>query len=93
MPSRFDPSSSAEIDLEKPYDIYVAETPYKIVIYRRAHFRGLKMLARSGDLDFRAEFLEIGQANGDSVFVRRHSVIKFCDPDSKLIEEQPDPPR
>jgi hypothetical protein len=101
MPSRFDPTDTGEVDPERPYDIYVAETPYKLVVYRRAFFRGVKHLeVSSGERhgvtysehrSFFSEFMEIGQANGDSVFVKRYNIVKFCDPESKLIEEQTNP--
>jgi hypothetical protein len=92
MPSRFDPGAAGEVDPEKPYDIYVAETQHKIVVYRRAFFRGVKCLERShGYTSFLSEYMEIGQSNGDSVFVRRHAIVKFCDPETKLIDEPTEP--
>jgi len=100
MPSRLDPTDTGEVDPERPYDIYVAETQQKVVVYRRAFFRGVKHREggqRHGSTyteyrSFASEFMEIGQANGDSVFVRRYSIVKFCDPETKLTEEQANPP-
>jgi hypothetical protein len=87
MPSRFDPVPIDEIDRDKPYDIYVTEAPQIIVVYKKAFFRGLKDLLRRQQHDFAADFLEIGQANGQSVFVRRGSIVKFCEPGTELIGE------
>jgi hypothetical protein len=93
MPSRFEPIPVDEIDLENPYDIYVSEaSPQRIVVYRKAFFRGLKDLLRRQQHDFAADFVEIGQANGQSVFVRRSSIVKFCKPGTELIEQIPPKP-
>lgn len=87
MPSRFDPVPVDEIDREKSYDIYVSESQ-RIVVYRSAFFRGVRDLLRRQQHDFASDFMEIGQANGQSVFVRRGSVVKFCEPGVELTEEQ-----
>ena len=87
MPSRFEPLPIDEVDYIKPYDIYVTENQ-KVVVYRRAFFRGLRDLLRRQQHDFAADFLEIGQGNGQSVFVRRNSIVKFCEPGVSLTEEQ-----
>ena len=102
MPSRFEPTDSGEVDPERPYDIYVVENQNRIVVYRRAFFRGVKHLESTGGesygsrtayyRSFLTEYMEIGQANGDSVFVKRYNIIKFCDPETKLIDEQANPP-
>jgi hypothetical protein len=85
---RFDAPDPDELDLAKRYDIYVAETPYRMVVYRGAFIRGLKCFAHAGTFSTHHEFIEIEQANGDWVLVRRHSVIKLCDMGGKLQEEE-----
>lgn len=87
MPSRFDPMPIDEVDCAKPYDIYVLENQ-KLHVYRNAYFQGLKDLLRRQQHDFAADFTEIRQSNGQSVFVRRSSVVKFCDPGVELIAVQ-----
>jgi hypothetical protein len=91
MPSRFGDEPLAEIDLSKRYDIYVAEMGRRIVVYRGARFRGMRGLERSGRYDISSEFYEIEQANGDPLFIRRHAVLKFCEPGTRLVEEVVDP--
>jgi hypothetical protein len=88
MPSRFDDQVPEEIELGKPYDIYVSETNQNIFVYRSALFRGVRSLARIARHDFVADFMEIEQSNGVSVFVQRHSIIKFCEPGQKFISEK-----
>jgi hypothetical protein len=92
MPSRFGDDPLPEIDLSRRYDIYVAEMGRRIIVYRGASFRGMRGLERSGRFDISAEFYEIEQANGEVVFIRRHNVLKFCEPGTKLVEEIVVPP-
>ena len=92
MPSRFEQQPDDEIDLSKRYDIYVQESGHRLIVYRGSLFRALKRLAPRSRIDAFCDFYEIEQANGDVVFIRRHSVVKFCEPDTKLIEEEIRPP-
>lgn len=85
---RLDLPDSNEVDIGKRYDIYVAETPARIVVYRNAFFRGMKLLGEHGRFDLRAEFVEIEQSNGQTVFVRRYSIVKFCDVGTALVDEK-----
>jgi hypothetical protein len=91
MSSRFDDPVPEEIGLEKPYDIYVSEANQGIFVYRGAMFRGVRSLARIARHDFAADFMEIEQSNGDSIFVRRASIVKFCEPGKKFISEKINP--
>jgi len=91
MPSRFGDDPLPEIDLSKRYDIYVTEMGRRIVVYRGARFRGMRGLEPSGRFDMRSEFYEIEQSNGEPLFIRRHSILKFCEPGTRLMEELIDP--
>jgi hypothetical protein len=51
----------------------------------------MKGLAQRGRLDFGSEFIEIQQANDQKLFLRRHSVVKFCEPGTTLTMEQLQP--
>ena len=84
--SRFDPGPTDAVDIENPYDIYVLEGR-TTVVYRRAFFRGIARLAATQRHELWSEFIEIMQANGSSVFVRRHGVVKFCEPGTTLEGE------
>ena len=88
MPSRLDDLVPEEIELGKPYDIYVSEANQNIVVYRSALFRGVRSLARVARHDFACEFMEIEQSNGVSVFVQRLSILKFCEAGQKFISEK-----
>ena len=87
MPGRMEMTDSNAVDIGKRYDIYVAETPTRVVVYRGAFFRGAKFLEKSRTFDFGSEFFEVEQANGEVVMLKKHSIIKFCDPGSKVTPE------
>jgi len=65
------------IDTGKRYDVYCAERGQEVV-YRNARFKGRSTLLPRGQHDFAAEFIELEQADGTTLFIARTSVIKFC---------------
>jgi len=88
MPGREDFTESNTVDIGKRYDIYVAETNSRVVVYRKAFFRGLKELEKERTRYFAwSDFIEIEQSDGSSVFVRKYSVVCFCDAGTKLTCE------
>ena len=87
MPGRTEFTESNTVDIGKRYDIYVAETQSRVVVYRNAFFRGLKELEKEGRYYSFHEFVEIEQSDGSSVFVRRYSLLCFCDAGKKLTCE------
>ncbi len=68
------------VDTTKQYDIYCSEGAAQLAVYRNALFKGARSLLSSAPHDPRTEFLELEQANGETVFVARSSVVKFCEP-------------
>jgi len=82
-----DMTDSNAVDIGRRYDIYVAETPNRVVVYRSAFFRGVKYLEKTRTYDYGSEFFEIEQANGDVVMLKKHTVTKFCDPGGKVTPE------
>jgi len=89
---RFDDSVFEQIDTDKRYDIYVSETQNRIIVYRGAMFRGKRRLSGGGEFDRFSEFFEIEQSNGQSVFVGRFALVKFCETGTELTESQIMPP-
>jgi ATP-dependent Clp protease ATP-binding subunit ClpA len=67
------------IDASKRYDVYCAEGSQNVV-YRNALLKGMKKVFPLERHDRLAEFLELEQANGQTILVARSSVIKFCEP-------------
>jgi hypothetical protein len=88
MPGRIEVPDADVVDIAKRYDIYVAETQSRVVVYRNAFFRGMKELEekKSRYYSFH-DFVEIEQSDGSSVFVRKYSLICFCDAGTKLTCE------
>ena len=67
------------IDLAKRYDVYCSERNQDVVVYRNALFKGVRRLFCE-DRDWLADFYELEQADGQTLFVAKYSVIKFCEP-------------
>jgi hypothetical protein len=87
MPSRFDLPQKPEpdqpkqdsIDTSKRYDVYCTERNQEIVVYRNAQFIGIKRLYQTAQYDIMSQFIELEQAEGQTIFLARSSVIKFCE--------------
>jgi len=73
--------SVPQIDTAKRYDIYCHEAGYRIVVYRNARFAAIRRLLSSAQkFDVMADFYELELTSGKTLFVMRHSVMKFCEP-------------
>ena len=65
-----------EIDLSRRYDVYFWEPAGRAVVYSDVLFKEAYSLF---DSDARVGiFIEIEQKNGDSVFLAKQGLIKFC---------------
>jgi hypothetical protein len=71
------------IDTSKRYDVYCTERNNEVVVYRNVLFKGRKKLFPMDRDALFSEFLEIEQADGQTLFVPGASVIKFCEPGVK----------
>jgi ATP-dependent Clp protease ATP-binding subunit ClpA len=69
----------ALIDVEKRYDVYCSELNPDIVVYSNVLFKGLRRLFRENH-DSESDFIELEQADGQTIFVVKYSIIKFCAP-------------
>jgi hypothetical protein len=64
----------------KRYDVYCDERTRGIVVYRNVRFKGIKGEFPQGErLDFLSDFIQLEQTDGQTVFVSRNSIIKFCE--------------
>ena len=66
------------VDTSKRYDVFCDERNQQVV-YRGVLFRGRRSLLKRGEHDFFSDYLELEQADGQTVFIARSSVIKFCE--------------
>jgi ATP-dependent Clp protease ATP-binding subunit ClpA len=67
------------VDVSKRYDVYCTEQTQEIVVYRSALFKGAKSLFPKHLHDSLSEFVELEQADGQTIFVARYSIMKFCE--------------
>jgi ATP-dependent Clp protease ATP-binding subunit ClpA len=74
------PRSQRELlDLSKRYDVYCTERNGEVVVYRNARFKGIKSLFARERFDLFYEFVELEQGDGGTIFLGRHSILKFCE--------------
>jgi ATP-dependent Clp protease ATP-binding subunit ClpA len=71
---------SDTIDTSKRYDVYCTERDQEVVVYRNALFKGTKALFPKDRHDTLSKFVELEQADGQTICVALYSVIKFCEP-------------
>ena len=87
--------SSQAVDVTKRYDIYCHEQDRQVV-YRNALLKGVKTLFKTREFDALAEFMEVEQADGRTVLVPRHSIIKLCEhgvnPTPDVVLDKPSKP-
>jgi hypothetical protein len=93
-PFRFDPEPDPNqsppermIDTGKRYDVYCTEANQQVVVYRNALFKGMKGLYRAGQFDSSGEFIELELPAGQTVFIARYTLVKFCEPGTSLLFE------
>jgi len=87
-PSAKPPEPEPQIDTRKRYDVYCIEPSREIVVYRNALFKGTAaLLPHPGGRMHYPDYVELEQANGQSIFIPRSSVVRFCEPGTTLVGE------
>jgi hypothetical protein len=80
------------LDTNKPYDVYCSDFSQGVVVYRKVRFKSLKQLFPRSAYDTLSGFVELEQANGQTVFISRSSIVRFCapgtTPDSENVSGQ-----
>ncbi len=66
------------VDTSKRYDVYCMEQSQEVV-YRNALFKGRKKLFQNSQYELPSDFVELEQADGKTISIARHSIIKFCE--------------
>jgi len=67
------------VDTSKRYDIYCGQGNQPTLIYRNVRFKGVKSLFPNRGYDQFAEFIELEPADGQTVFVAKTSIVRFCE--------------
>ena len=70
--------------------MYCAEGNQPLVVYRNVLFRDTKVLFKKNQNETFSEFVEIEQADGQTIYLNRFSVIKFCEHGSTPRPESED---
>ncbi len=73
------PPQGEPVDTSKRYDVYCTDRSQGVTIYRNARFKGVKHLFQRSPYDTLSVYVELEQENGQTVFVSRGSIIKFCE--------------
>jgi hypothetical protein len=77
-----------QIDTSKRYDVYCHEPIQGVVVYRSALFKGTGLLLPSaGGRITHQDFVELEQANGQTIFLTRHSIFRFCVAGTAIVAE------
>ncbi len=86
-PSAKPPEPEPQIDTRKRYDVYCIEPNREIVVYRNALFKGAGTLLPPPGGRMYPDFLELEQGNGQSIFISRSSIFRFCEPGTAVMAE------
>jgi hypothetical protein len=80
------------VDTRKRYDVYCSGREQEMVVYLNAIWKGGKRLFKEDPHHILYEFVELEQADGQTVFIARSSILKFCEhipvPDSESTTDQ-----
>ena len=68
------------VDTSKRYDVYCTGRTQEVVVYRNALFKGTKSLFPKNQFDTLSQFVELEQADGQTLFIAKYSIIRFCEP-------------
>ena len=67
------------MDLSKRYDIYCTDYSLGVTVHRNVRFKGVKHLFPKSQYDALSGFVELEQGDGQTIFVSRSSIIRFCE--------------
>ncbi len=58
-----------------------------MIVYRNALFKGRTRLMSTRQHEFGAEFIELEQSNGQTIYLMSHSILRFCEHGVEAIGE------
>jgi hypothetical protein len=67
------------VDLSKRYDVYCTDWSQGVTVHRNVRFKGVKHLFPKSQYDALSGFVELEQDDGQTSFVSRASIIRFCE--------------
>jgi ATP-dependent Clp protease ATP-binding subunit ClpA len=75
---------SEPVDLTQRYDVYCVERNEILVVHRNVRFRSARSLIPQSDSDPTSDFVELEQPDGQTFFIAKSAIIRFCAPGAKL---------
>ena len=71
------------VDTTQRYDVYCVERNQKMVVYRNVRFKSAKSLFARSEHDQWSDFVELEQADGQTFFIAKSTIVRFCPPGAK----------
>jgi hypothetical protein len=71
------------VNSDERYDVYCVERNHKIVVYRNVRFKSVKGLFPRNDYDQWSDFVELEQSDGQTFFISKSMITRFCPPGAK----------
>jgi hypothetical protein len=71
------------VDLSKRYDVHCSDWSQAVTVYANIRFKGVKHLFQKSQYDALSGYVELEQSDGQTIFVSRSSIIKFCEHNEK----------
>jgi ATP-dependent Clp protease ATP-binding subunit ClpA len=71
------------VDTTRRYDVYCVERNQKVVVYRNVRFKSGKSLFPRNDHDQWSDFVELEQSDGQTFFISKSTIVRFCPPGVK----------
>jgi ATP-dependent Clp protease ATP-binding subunit ClpA len=70
--------ASNPVDVSLRYDVYCREQNQGAIVYRNALFKSIRSLLQQREHDAFSQFIELELSNGETLFIARTSVVRFC---------------
>ncbi len=67
------------VDLTRRYDVHCTNWSHGVTVYSNVRFKGVKHLFPKSQYDALSGYVELEQADGQTIFVSRSSIIRFCE--------------
>ncbi len=74
------PPTGEPVDISRRYDVYCSDWSQGVTVYSDVRFKGVKHLFQKSQYDALSGYVELEQKDGQTIFVSRSSIIKFCEP-------------
>lgn len=77
------------VDINRRYDVHCSDWSQGVTVYSNVRFKGVKHLFPKSQYDTLSTYVELEHSDGQTIFVSRSSIIKFCEPGATPGPESP----